>query len=351
MRARRRRGRVADPRGASPREPFRRRGVAVKLIVLGVVAVLMSAGAVQAAVAPPDSIRRAVQAEIDAVMAPDPDDPDDADYDPPAFTASPAMFRRVTINDDGVADWRVDFEKAPNASYFCGTGGCRQQLWVSNAAGGFDLVMDTQVRTMKLRRAKGETRLDVDFHGSICGGAGVDPCPRGYIWSGAMSRFTARVGAGGKTFLAGGPVRLVIPPEASLPAPVRAALAERTARCKALGRAYPYEAAFVTEIGDLNADGQADWVVGGLYDSCAYADDAPESVPLLPIIAFVSTPAGHVAAWRGEGVEWGLELAGGLTTFVTMQGAEDCGLNGKGCQRTAWRWDGSALVKAGPPRP
>lgn len=350
MRNGRRRVTVADRRAACPHAPFRRRGVAVKKFVLAIVAVLVAAGGAHAAAAP-DSIRRSVQAEIDAVMAPDPDDPDDADYNPPAFTASAAMFRRVVVNDDGVADWRVDFEKAPNASYFCGTGGCRQQLWVSNAAGGFDLAMDTQVRMMKLRRAKTGTRLDVDFHGSICGGFGVDPCPRSYVWSGAISRFVARVGVGGETFLAGGPVRLFIPPEASLPAPVRAALAERTARCKALGRTYPYEEAFVTDIGDLNADGQSDWVVGGPYDTCAYAEDAPESVPMLPIIAFVSTPSGHVAAWRGEGVEWGLDLAGGGATFVTMQGAEECGLNGKDCDKTAWRWNGSTLVRATAPRP
>lgn len=318
----------------------------MKQIVPGVIAILASAGVAQAAIGPPDSIRRAVQAQIDAVMTPDPAADAEADYHPPPATASPAMFRRVTLNDDGVADWRVDFERAPNPSYFCGTGGCRQQLWVSNPAGGHDLVLDTQVRMMKLRRARGVTRLDVDFHGSVCGGFGVDPCPRSYALSADPARFVAVPGPAGQTFLSGGPVRLVIPPEASLPAPVQAALAERTARCKALGRTYPYEEAFVSEVGDLNADGRSDWVVGGPYDTCAYAEDAPESAPMLPIIAFVSTPAGHVAAWRGEGVEWGLDLAGGGATFVTLQGAEECGLNGKDCQKTSWRWDGSALVKA-----
>lgn len=328
---------------------FMRRGATLKKILFGLAAALVSAGAVFAASQPPDSVRNAVQAQIDDVMAPGHDDP--SDYHPPRVIAPASMFHRADINDDGVTDWVVDFEKSPNASYFCGTGGCRHQIYVSNAGGTFDLVMDTQVRAFKLRRSKGKAVLDVDFHGSVCGGFGVDPCPRGYVWSDATSRFAARVGAGGQTFLAGGPARLAIPPESSLPAPVRAAVAERTARCAALGRRYPYEDALVTDVGDLNADGQSDWVVGGPYDTCAYADDAPESVPMMPIIAFISTPTGHVAAWRGEGVEWGLDLAGGKPTFVTMSGAEDCGLNGKDCQKTAWRWNGSALVSKAAEQP
>lgn len=325
------------------------RGAPLKKILFGLAAALVSAGAVLAASQPPEAVRKSVQAEIDAALAPS--DDDEPGYNPPRIVAPASMFHRADINDDGVGDWVVDFEKSPNASYFCGTGGCRHRIYVSNAAGGWDLAMDTQVRAFKLRRSKGKTLLDVDFHGSVCGGFGVDPCPRGYVWSDATSRFAARVGAGGETFLAGGPVRLAIPPEASLPAPVRAAVAERTARCAALGRRYPYEDALVTDVGDLNADGQADWVVGGPYDACAYADDGSDSVPLPQTIVLVSTPAGHVATWRGEAVEWGLDVAGRAAAFVTLSGAEDCGLNGKDCRKTYWRWDGAALVSKAAEQP
>lgn len=302
-----------------------------------------------AAPAVPDSVRQAVQAQIDAVMAPDPEDLDDGGepYTPPPAVAGPKMFKRVNINDDGIADWRVDFEQGPNPSYFCGTGGCRQQIYVSNGQGGFDLAMDTQVRLFKLRRGKGQTLLDLDFHGSVCGGFGVDPCPRAYVWSAAGARFVARVDAGANSFFLGGPVRLTTPPRASLPAEVEAAFADRVARCAAAGRGYPYEEAYLTEVDDLNGDGRADWVIGGSYDGCAYTEDAAEA-PTFDMIVLVSGPAGYRPALRSAVTTWGLDMAGGSARFVTLEG-EDCGLNGKDCPKIYWRWDGQALVKQAAP--
>lgn len=313
----------------------------MKKILFGLAAALVSAGAVLAASQPPDAVRLAVQAEIDQAMAPATDD--EPDYKPPHLIASAGMFHRVDINDDGVADWVVDFEKAPNASYFCGTGGCRHRIYVSNARGGWDLAMDTQVRTFKLRRSKGKTLLNVDFHGSACGGFGVDPCPRGYVWSGSMSRFVGRAGPKGETFLVGGPLRLVMPPQVSLPGPVLAALADRTARCKAAGATYPYEEAYVAEVEDLNGDGSPDWIIGGEYDGCM-SDGSLDPAPVFDLAVFVSAPSGYAVAWRDSARPWGLDLGGDKATFVTLEGAEDCGLNGKDCRKTAWRWNGSALV-------
>src|SRR3990167_6042000 len=110
-------------------------GLAAALLLTGFSTALAAPG-------PPEAVRAAVRTEIDGVLSsPEPDEP--------AWIRSPtaAMFRRVNINDDDVADWRIDYEKAPNPSYFCGTGGCRQQIWVSNAAVGYDLVFNLTVRT------------------------------------------------------------------------------------------------------------------------------------------------------------------------------------------------------------
>ena len=157
-------------------------GLAAALLLTGFSTALAAPG-------PPEAVRAAVRTEIDAVLSsPEPDEP--------AWIRTPtaAMFRRVDINDDGVADWRIDYEKAPNPSYFCGTGGCRQQIWVSNAAGGYDLAFNLTVRTFRLHRKDGGVVLDVDFHGSTCNGFGVDECPRGYGWAKADRRFVERAG-------------------------------------------------------------------------------------------------------------------------------------------------------------
>jgi hypothetical protein len=98
-------------------------------LVYALIAALVSTGAVVAASQPPEAVREAVRAEIATAMGP-------VEAGDPAHPApSAAMFKRIDINQDGLADWRVDFEKAPNPSYFCGTGGCRQRLYVSQPDG------------------------------------------------------------------------------------------------------------------------------------------------------------------------------------------------------------------------
>lgn len=315
-------------------------------LVFGLIAALVSASAVLAASQPPDAVRAVVQAEIDEAMGPpEPDEPKRIRAN------TTAMFRRIDVNSDGVPDWRVDYEKAPNPSYFCGTGGCRQQILVSRPDGGYDLAFNLTVREFKLRRAKGQTLLDVDFHGSMCGGYGVDPCPRSYGWATAAGRFLERPGVDGTTFLVGGPALPVNAPRASLPAPVLAAYEAKVAACTAAGGSYPYNDAYVSDVADLNSDGVRDWIVGGAYDSCAFEDTAPDSPPAFPTTVFVSGPGGFHKALEDRLQAWGLDLAGPSATFVTLSGPDDCGLNGKDCVQTRWRWDGAALVSKAAEQP
>jgi hypothetical protein len=315
-------------------------------IVFGLIAALVSAGAVVAASRPPTALRESVQAEFGRVL------PDKDEGEPAKVRLAPAaMFQRVDVNGDGVVDWRIDYGKAPIPSYFCGTGGCRQQLWVSNPDGGYSLVFDRLARAFKLHRAKGQVVLDVDYHGTVCGGFGVDDCPRGYGWADDGRRFLERPSAGGQTFLFGGPARPLPPVEAALPATVRAAIEVRAAACRKIGGSYPFQDAYVTDVPDLNSDGVRDWIVGGPYDSCAFEDDIPGSVPSFSVSAFVSAPGGFSKAFEDHPLAWGLDLNGQAATFVTLQGAEDCGLNGAGCAMTRWRWNGIALVSKAAEQP
>src|SRR5690349_10904907 len=51
------------------------------------------------------------------------------------FKVPPKMFSQVDLNGDKLTDWQVDYEQAPNPSYFCGTGGCRHVLYAGQADG------------------------------------------------------------------------------------------------------------------------------------------------------------------------------------------------------------------------
>jgi len=58
----------------------------------------------------------------------------------------------------------------------------------------------------------------------------------------------------------------------------------------------------------------------------------------------VSAPDGYHSALNSDVTTWGLDMADGKARFVTLEG-DDCGLNGKDCPKTYWRWDGQALVR------
>ncbi len=321
-------------------------GFMSRRIVFGLIAALVSTGAVVAASQPPEAVRAVARAEIDRVMG-----PPEAGEPKSLRTPPGAMFRRIDVNGDGVPDWRIDYEKGPNPSYFCGTGGCRQQIFVSGAGGGYSLAFDRLVRAFKLHKANGQTVLDVDFHGTACGGYGVDDCPRSYGWTDEGERFLERPAPGAQTFLFGGPTRPTPPVEAGVPAIVRASVEARSAACGKLGGSYPFRDALVTDVADLNGDGVRDWIVGGAYDSCAFEDEIPEQVPSFPVSVFVSGPGGYSRAFEDHPPAWGLDLNGPSATFVTLRGDDGCGLNGAGCEMTRWRWDGAALVSKAAEQP
>lgn len=309
-------------------------------VVLGLAAALVLAGAVVAAPKVPDEVRRAVEARHDAAMQDmvDPEFPDAVKIATPA-----AVFRRIDVNDDGVADWRADYGKAQNPSFFCGTGGCVQQIWVSRPGGGFRLAFDNTVRELTLTRAAGERVLDVDFHGTTCGGTGVEPCPRRYGWNEAEGRFLERPGPNGASWLSGGPTPAREPGAADIPAPVVAQVERRQGLCAVAGGAYPVEANAVNDLPDLNGDGVRDWVVGASYDYCDMGDGGRAS-PAMPVTILVSRPGGgFVVGWEQTDPYWGIEL-GSPNRLATLVG-ENCHFGDKPCAKTFWRWDGAKLVQ------
>jgi hypothetical protein len=84
------------------------------------------------------------------------------------------------IDGDGLADWHVDW-KGFGAGW-CGTGGCRYQLWLGRAKGGPRLVFDRQMRALAIEQREGRTIYVFDFHGGECGGFGSQACPGLFSW-------------------------------------------------------------------------------------------------------------------------------------------------------------------------
>ncbi len=90
------------------------------------------------------------------------------------------------INADGIQDWQVDYSSLGSA--WCGTGGCRYQLWLGRENGAPFLVFDRQMRELKVVRRKGRVIFVFDFHGSECGGFGSEACLGEFSWSAKRGR-------------------------------------------------------------------------------------------------------------------------------------------------------------------
>lgn len=309
-------------------------------MLLGIVVALVSARGGMAAPPVPDAVRGSVEAlyvkEHRNMI--DPEQPD-------AFriAAPPEMYRRVEVNGDGVSDWLVNYEAAQNPSFFCGTGGCRRELYVSRD-GGYVLAFARTAGTFKLRKAGGERVVDIDFHGSVCGGAGADECKRRYAWDEARGRFIERANHKGETWLVGGPSPVVETPLADAPAAVAEQIKRREAFCQAAGGAYPTDETGFNDLPDLNGDGIRDWVVGTFYDYCDMGETGKDA-PAIPTTILVSKADGFVVAFEAPETDWGVDLAP-TPTFMTLEGADDCGFREDGCARVPWRWNGERLVRA-----
>lgn len=310
---------------------------------MGLVAAAVSACSLAAAAAAvPEAVRKPVEAfynEAHQDMV-DPEEPNGFKIQMPS-----RLFSKVDINGDGVTDWMVDYEEAQNPSFFCGTGGCRRQIYVSRD-GGYVLAFDRVIRLFKIRKAKGQRLLDLDFHGSTCGGAGAEECPRGYVWNETLGRFIERPNVKGGSWLEGGPSPLAAMPLSAAPQAVRAQLARRAAFCAASGGKAPEgEDTAFNDLPDLNGDGVRDWVVGTYYDYCEMGETGKDSPPV-PTVILVSKGGDFVVGFEAVEANWGIDLAP-TPTFKTVEGADDCAFREeKPCDRVAWRWNGEKLVRA-----
>lgn len=301
------------------------------LLFLAIAAAACSMGA---SAGPPAWLVDHVRQEINQDYY-DPKDPDG----PPMRQPSAKMFKRVDINGDGLADWQVDFNGLAN---WCGTGGCRLELWLGRSDGGVTPVWGIGVREFKLRppKAGAPATLDVDVHGSACGGAGVMPCPRRYVWSATEAAFVQAVNAKGDGFLAGLPIDPRDLTWNEAPEVAKAAARRLIEACKASGGALTLEGVGLGRTPDLNGDGIREWYVGSSYPDCSH-EVAPDQDPL-KLILLVSTPEGGFApAWETDEADIGFDISAHPASLFRLDTEQDaCGLQRTAqCPRTPIRWD------------
>lgn len=292
-------------------------------IVLAV-SLVLSASAATAAATPPrqvsDSVEANLKRESVALV-------EDGETPPARLTTPPAkMFSRVDINGDGRPDWRVEYEHAPNASLWCGTGGCRNELWVSGPGDSYRRVMSVGLRAFKLSRRGGVARLDLDFHGSLCDGYGVQACPRSYLWNEQAGAFVETAAPGGHTWLAGGPNALEPLDLGQAPPTILSALERLQMECGVHNGAFAPQDN-VVRIPDLDGDGVRDWVVGSPYAICEYDDANAAQIPLpLSVSVYVTNgkPGEPALALEGKGIRYGVDLGPRPAAFYYMEAEAQC---------------------------
>ncbi len=300
---------------------------------------------------PPPQVWDEVAARLDAAADRDLRDPEDAAPARDAWGVPPAkMFSRVDINRDSVPDWRVDYEHAPNPSLFCGTGGCRNELWVSQPDGGWRRAMGRTAGTLRLVRAGGAVRLDLHFHGSVCDGFGAQDCPRSYLWNEDAGVFEPVAVPGGPSYLAGGPAVLEAVDLASVPAPVRHTVEAMQAACRGSGGALEEPAWAVTRLPDIDGDGLGDWMVGYRYFACDYDGEAPEgALTALPVTVFATAgdPAEPTMALEGKDMQVSLDLASKpAAVWVWREGDAECEYQKPCGRRHVWNAGSRAFEEA-----
>jgi hypothetical protein len=128
-------------------------------------------------------------------------DIEDPTHRPALVTEVPdGVLVPLQINDDGRADWLIAW---PESSRFCGTGGCRRTLYVSDGD-AFVRAFDRQALDLRTDRVAGEVRIEARVHHLECADDRMD-CHYAWTWDPAVGRLSERPSRDGVSRIAGTP--------------------------------------------------------------------------------------------------------------------------------------------------
>ena len=251
------------------------------------------------------------------------------------FKVPPKMFSKVDLNGDKLTDWQVNYEQAPNPSYFCGTGGCRHVLYAGQADGSVRKAFQNSGGDYRFTGPKTARTLEVYLHGTACGSYGADECLRAWRWDTATNAYIEIPNSKGLALLVSGSIPALDPDLKDAPAPVQAEVAARTAACKALG-ALNVEDIPISTLPDVNGDGVREWRVGSAYPDCGYE---LEKTPKGRLTFFLSDGGAFVKAFDQEDAGWNLDLGKTPAQIQLVITSDDCGLGENKCPTRPLTWD------------
>lgn len=88
----------------------------------------------------------------------------------------PGFVTLRDLNADGINDAIISYGAAgcgDGGSFYCGTGGCTQEIWLATPEGPFTPLFSGLVQTIT---PAGPGLIDFGFHGGACGLAGAERC-------------------------------------------------------------------------------------------------------------------------------------------------------------------------------
>ncbi len=222
---------------------------------------------------PPEGFRWYVLNELNGFYL----DIDDPTNRPPLLTEVPeGVLEPVDLNRDGRTDWLIRW---PDSTQFCGTGGCRTTLYISDE-GGFVRAFDRQALRFAVNTVDGEVRVEAALHHLYCD-RDQDECLRTWAWEPAAGRLQERPSSDGVSRLtAVAPVDLGEEADGSpiLPDWTPPSLGEMRFRSRVWCPVSPEEGpalrqAALFDTPDVNGDGLRDWV----FTPAGGCDDGPVS--------------------------------------------------------------------------
>ena len=311
--------------------PWRKGGVAV----VALMAAACSGGAADRAEAqePPAGFTWYVRNEINGFSF----DIDDPTNRPPLMTEVPeGVLIPVDVSKDGVTDWLIQW---PEETQFCGTGGCKRSLYVSDD-GGYVRAFDRQAWDLEIKPVGGEVRLEASFHHLNCSPQ-REVCRLAWAWDPATRRLTERPSSDGVRIIGGmgeGPVDLgekdgetVLPDD--MPQSVYDLRQAGRRSCPLPDEAGGVNIYFpaVGDIPDVNGDGVRDWVIE------APGTCAGQPGPSYGYQVWVSDGQGGATLAFTSATERWPRLDVGATPAVLLDGP-GCG-EGENCPTTPLAWD------------